>query len=201
MRPVYQMAQGALDGFRYVDDYDMHLAKDGVVVMPGLVTEGGCQLLREAAIKHRPQASSMAGSHDHFDGRVVYVSNIPAPLVQSFAARTAKGVATIAARDLNGGADIQEEGPQLVWWPAPHGMDWHEDASFPGDRTHSFIVYLNDDYEGGALCFRDLRVMVRPKTGTAVAFKAPLFHGVQTVTAGERYTLASWGRATPIDTP
>jgi hypothetical protein len=195
-RPVYQLPAGALDGFRHVDDYDSDLAMAGVVVMPDLVTEAGCRMLREAAIAHRPAAASMSGSHDHFDGRVVYVADIPDEQAKAFANRVANSVARIASGELNGDIPIEAEDPQLVWWPAPHGMGWHEDASFPGDRTHSFIVYLNDDYQGGALSFRDLGVMVRPRLGTAVAFAASLWHGVQTVESGERYTLASWGRTT-----
>jgi predicted 2-oxoglutarate/Fe(II)-dependent dioxygenase YbiX len=68
---------------------------------------------------------------------------------------------------------------------APHGMPWRDFAS---------IVYLNDDYEGGAFYFSALDMLIKPSAGTLVAFTGGWHHehGVLTVTKGTRITLPAF---------
>jgi prolyl 4-hydroxylase len=40
-----------------------------------------------------------------------------------------------------------------------------------GDRIHTLIIYLNDDYEGGATYFPRIRRRIRPEKGKAVLFR------------------------------
>lgn len=53
------------------------------------------------------------------------------------------------------------------------------------------IVYLNDDYEGGNLVFRDHPIDIAPKTGSMIVFDVghENIHGVTEVTAGTRWTM------------
>lgn len=72
-----------------------------------------------------------------------------------------------------------------------------------GQRTWTFMVYLNDTPEGGATRFRRLEKMFRPKTGLAVIWNnlnpdgSPnhntLHHGMKP-RQGEKYIITKWFR-------
>jgi len=53
------------------------------------------------------------------------------------------------------------------------------------------ILYLNDQYEGGYLTFRDHNLAIKPKTGTLMVFDVGInnVHAVTEVTSGLRYTM------------
>ncbi len=53
------------------------------------------------------------------------------------------------------------------------------------------ILYLNDNYEGGYLTFRDHDIAIKPKTGTLIVFDVGInnVHAVTEVTDGVRYTM------------
>lgn len=82
-------------------------------------------------------------------------------------------------------------------------FDWHLDGCFErpnGERSFfTFLVYLNDGYEGGGTSFRDdgygtIKVgmlQVRPRAGTALIFHHPIPHRGDPVMAGRKYVLRS----------
>jgi prolyl 4-hydroxylase len=71
----------------------------------------------------------------------------------------------------------------------------HFDGSFARDHDErsllTFMVYLNDDFEGGETALLDLDQMVAPKTGSALLFQHPILHEGCTVTRGVKYALRS----------
>lgn len=76
---------------------------------------------------------------------------------------------------------------EIVQWPENSFMKPHVD---PGD-TYGFILYLNDDYEGGSTLITDLEI--KPKTGRLVLFtNGKMIHEVKQVTQGIRYTAVGW---------
>ncbi|MDJ0910975.1 MAG: 2OG-Fe(II) oxygenase [Woeseiaceae bacterium] len=70
-------------------------------------------------------------------------------------------------------------------------FQWHSDGRFSrNEREESrqtFMVYLNDDFEGGATSFRDFRVY--PARGMALCFDHALSHEGSVVTNGRKYVL------------
>jgi prolyl 4-hydroxylase len=87
---------------------------------------------------------------------------------------------------------------------------------YQGERIATFILYLNDDYEGGDLEFPKVGLKYRGRAGDAVYFANvdpagrpdPLsLHGGLPVTAGEKYVLSQWiqdrpfGNAAVLDRP
>ena len=78
-------------------------------------------------------------------------------------------------------------------------FDWHRDGVFErpnGERSFfTFMVYLNDDFEGGATSFRergyagDGLVNVTPRKGMALLFHHPIPHRGDEVTSGRKYVL------------
>ncbi|MBG8553813.1 2OG-Fe(II) oxygenase [Hymenobacter guriensis] len=67
----------------------------------------------------------------------------------------------------------------------------HYDASYVRSPTEAslftFMVYLNDNFQGGDTAFRNLRVW--PKQGRLLLFEHGLYHLGHTVTQGVKYVL------------
>jgi predicted 2-oxoglutarate/Fe(II)-dependent dioxygenase YbiX len=61
------------------------------------------------------------------------------------------------------------------------------------ESTHSFVLALNDDYEGGGTYFHDQTTTIRPEAGSVLAFRGDqMLHGGEPVTRGKRYILAAF---------
>ena len=56
------------------------------------------------------------------------------------------------------------------------------------------MLYLSDDFEGGAVAFTKLGYTVQPKAGMLVAFPSDerYLHEAQPVISGTRYAIVSW---------
>jgi predicted 2-oxoglutarate/Fe(II)-dependent dioxygenase YbiX len=79
-------------------------------------------------------------------------------------------------------------------------FDWHQDGYFEranGERSQfTFMVYLNDGFEGGGTSFDDpygrlgfCRFAVKPRKGSALLFYHHLDHRGDEVTWGRKYVL------------
>ena len=90
----------------------------------------------------------------------------------------------------------------LVKWYPGDFMHMHADNvdeyrvpfDYCGWRTHSAILYLNQNFEGGETIFRDQNCNIFPETGKLLMFPAgyDYTHGVNAVEKGNRYTIALW---------
>ena len=76
---------------------------------------------------------------------------------------------------------------------------WHYDDQSEGvkHRTHTAILYLNDQFEGGLTQFQEADFgpfrQVQPQTGKMIAFAvAHNAHAVSKLISGERYVLNMW---------
>lgn len=60
----------------------------------------------------------------------------------------------------------------------------------------SSVIYLNDNYEGGELYFKDHGVSIKPEAGDYITFPGNRHyqHGVKEVSGAVRYTLSTWVR-------
>jgi prolyl 4-hydroxylase len=71
----------------------------------------------------------------------------------------------------------------------------HGDQSYEGpDGTSSlltFMVYLNDDFEGGETDFPEQRETIRPRTGMGLLFQHMVLHEGCRVSRGTKYVLRS----------
>ena len=79
-------------------------------------------------------------------------------------------------------------------------FDWHKDGSYDrptGERSlFTFMIYLNDDFEGGTTSFCDWRspllfddFEVAPETGKALLFFHPITHRGNPLIRGQKYVL------------
>jgi len=81
-------------------------------------------------------------------------------------------------------------------------VDENVEIGESGNRTHSFLVYLNDDFEGGATEFPQLKKVVKPELGKAICWLnyengmgiAESEHAGLPVTKGEKWILIVWVR-------
>jgi hypothetical protein len=88
------------------------------------------------------------------------------------------------------------------------GMFYHTDfqqerADAPGDKpVMTCTMYLNDNYEGGEICFKVLNeegtdvdfFIHKPQAGDVLVFpsRAPYYHGVNKTTSGQKYFVRSF---------
>lgn len=79
-------------------------------------------------------------------------------------------------------------------------FDWHQDGYFErknGERSlFTFLIYLNDDFEGGGTSFSDVFAgqsfpdfCVTPRKGSALVFYHPIMHRGDTVVSGRKYVM------------
>tara|TARA_R110002020_G_scaffold242710_2_gene456064 strand:- start:233 stop:673 length:441 start_codon:yes stop_codon:yes gene_type:complete len=77
---------------------------------------------------------------------------------------------------------------EIVLWNKNSKMESHYDE---GGNTFSFIIYLNDDYNGGETVIDD--ITIKPKTGRLVLFSNGFYlHKVNKIKDKKRYTLVGW---------
>lgn len=55
--------------------------------------------------------------------------------------------------------------------------------------TISIVLYFNDDYEGGNICFPEQGLDIKPKSGSMIIFPSypPYYHDPKPVTKGTKY--------------
>ncbi|MBV1687641.1 2OG-Fe(II) oxygenase [Novosphingobium sp. G106] len=88
----------------------------------------------------------------------------------------------------------------------PGGADFDTYCSVAGQRTWTFMLYLNDVEAGGATRFKWIDKMVQPERGKLLAWNnrkpdgtvnsASLHHGMK-VRAGTKYVITRWYRERP----
>lgn len=70
----------------------------------------------------------------------------------------------------------------------------HYDASAQYPRVVSLVMYLNDDFDGGEIEFKEFGLKVKPEAGTLLLFPSSYIymHEVHPVKYGIRYTVVRW---------
>lgn len=74
-------------------------------------------------------------------------------------------------------------------------LDWHSDTHETLDgATITFIIQLNDDYDGGEVKYitNEDEYSVKKKQGSIFVFDSNLSHSVNTITGGLRYSINVW---------
>ncbi len=158
--------------------------------------------LREA-MRAAPAASATvarAGSEYHVDDAVRRTRRVAMPTEENaaFMARL-DGVRDAAAAHFD--VTLAEtEQPQFLVYRQGDFFTRHADRDRAGlnRRSVSLVVFVNDDFEGGALRFfgevsgEALALEVSPAAGLLLAFRSDTPHEVEAVRSGERFTVVSW---------
>jgi Rps23 Pro-64 3,4-dihydroxylase Tpa1-like proline 4-hydroxylase len=109
------------------------------------------------------------------------------------------------------GRELSEVSYHAQKWVIGAFAGFHSDNTHEDGRPSAFykskyagFLYLNDDFEGGALNFKHHDITIKPKPGRLAFFKGGYGneHEVTTVQKAERYTVGSfWDNADAVYTP
>ena len=91
----------------------------------------------------------------------------------------------------------EDEGYVLLRYNEGHFYGEHSDThSHHVDKARvlSLVLYLNDDYEGGAVTFPRQEVTIKPEAGSMVIFPSTGTHPHEAlkVTKGKKYAVVTW---------
>lgn len=121
--------------------------------------------------------------------------------------RIKKKISAYLGIELNKGEDIQGQLYEPGQYFHPHhdyfdGNTYINHCLASGNRTDTFMVFLNEDLEGGYTNFPHHNLSIKPATGKAVTWNSMIgeeyqgtsLHEGQTVTKGKKYIITSWWR-------
>jgi prolyl 4-hydroxylase len=117
------------------------------------------------------------------------------------------GIARVFGEPLQGQryAPGQEFKPHTDYFD-PHGADFHRFCSVAGQRTWTFMMYLNDVEAGGATRFKVIDKTIHPERGKLVCWnnRRPdgsvnpcTLHHAMKVRKGLKYVITKWYREKP----
>lgn len=101
---------------------------------------------------------------------------------------------------------VGQEFKQHTDWFNPDGADWDKYCSVAGQRTWTFMVYLNDVEAGGATRFKSIGKKIEPQQGKLVGWNnrkadgsgnVNTLHHAMKVRKGLKYVITKWYREKP----
>lgn len=157
--------------------------------------------IRAYADAHAAQFGAL--SAEFWDGRVINADKISDSVVRDKLIANRNFLKAELAARTAGITDEPLYGDtlQIVRWLPGYELQPHADRENPDGSPHPYpwrdfaaITFLNDDFDGGRLYFPKREQIITPEPGTAIIFPGSVefLHGVTAVTAGVRYTLASF---------
>ena len=184
------------------------------VEIPNFISPEECDLFINLIDKNNSR-SQVAGSGNENakieDSRTSYTSNFGDTMLLPKALKTK--IAEHIGIDINRGESLQGQKYEVGQYFRPH-LDWFQGDAYynhclhSGNRTHTFMIYLNDDFEGGGTDFPKLGTTVKPEKGKAVLWSniddsgngiEDVMHEGMDVTEGKKYIITSWWREKEFD--
>ena len=117
--------------------------------------------------------------------------------------------------DLSLAEGIQGQRYEVGQYFKPH-QDWFSGKAIEkhckgrGNRSHTLMIYLNEDFEGGKTNFPNIYYTAQPQTGRAITWTnlkkdgtgdPDALHEGQTISKGVKYIITSWWRTgIPLET-
>ena len=139
------------------------------------------------------------------DSRTSSTSNLPdTPFIQEIKQR----IADTLGLEVDRGEPIQGQlynGGEYFRahydWFGKEAMETH--GKIAGQRTHTLMIYLNDDFTGGETSFQVKNLLVKPESGKAVWWRnttddgegdPTVLHEGTDVMSGSKYIITAWFR-------
>lgn len=174
-------------------------SEQGLIYVPDFIDPETCaELVR--AFERNKHLVGKTPDNPFFAERFIWRESIPHDPVHPFMTTAAERIRLLLGEAYNDFA-TRLDSIQLCRWDVgqeltPHADNCEPDGSPNGSpqRTHSAVVYLNDDFDDGVTHFPRQDVYVQPKAGALIGFTAgrESTHGVHAVTRGVRYTMPAW---------
>ncbi|TMM49052.1 prolyl hydroxylase family protein [Qipengyuania marisflavi] len=157
----------------------------------------------------RPSTLADAGDDHYFRTSETCDLNTEEDAVQQIEAMLAalSGIAPEHGEPLQGQRyDVGQEFKPHCDYFNPDGQDWTKYCSIAGQRSWTFMVYLNDVVAGGATRFKCIGKTFQPETGKLLCWNNrradgsenpnTLHHGMK-VRQGVKYVITKWYREKP----
>jgi len=174
----------------------------------GFLSKKQCQALVEMIEANNVRSSVVVGGTDRSgvsETRTSSTSNL-APnnlIVKSIHQKIADNLGL----DIKKGEDLQGQKYEPGQYFKEHNDYFSGDAYdkhclSSGNRTFTFMIYLNEDFEGGGTYFPKLEKTIKPELGKAVVWQNTIdgepqpdtMHEGTTITKGVKYIITSWWR-------
>ncbi len=180
--------------------------------IPKLLTDKECDYIISLIEKQNQKSMVAAGGKNIIENtRTSSTSNLNHS--DKKVAEIHKRIADIVKKDTSYGEHLQGQKYEEGQYFRPH-FDWFEGDAYTrhclasGNRTHTLMVYLNDDFEGGGTDFPELDFTAKPEKGKALIWThlkkdgtgdRDGMHEGQDVTKGTKYIITSWWRENKWD--
>lgn len=179
-------------------------------ILRDFLSNGDCAaLIERIEAQRRPSTIADANGDDYFRTSETCDLDHADPLVAAVDAKIAalSGIDPDHAEPLQGQRyEVGQEFKPHTDYFEPGGDDFERYCSIAGQRTWTFMVYLNDVEAGGATRFRVIDKLVKPERGKLLAWNnrlpdgsvnpASLHHGMK-VRQGRKYVITRWYRERP----
>ncbi len=178
-----------------------------VLHCPNLLPPDLCaELVRLIDKDRRPSTIADANGDNYFRTSETCDLEASEPAVRDLEARLFKlnGIDPAHGEPVQGQRyDVGQEFKAHTDFFEPNGADFERFCSVAGNRTWTFMIYLNDVEAGGATRFKVLKKMFQPEIGKLVCWDnhredgslnpATLHHGMK-VRKGVKYVITKWYR-------
>lgn len=155
---------------------------------------------------HRSSVSGGDNQHSTIsEVRTSSTSNLP--IEDELVQKLKKKIAAYIGIDIERGEDLQGQLYEPGQFFKAHtdffeGSDYFNHCMSSGNRTHTFMIYLNEDMEGGETAFPNLDMKIKPTIGKGVFWEDmidgelqyPTLHEGTEVKSGKKYIITSWWR-------
>ena len=183
-----------------------------IIVKESLLPKESCDYLSRFCIENPDAFKNPAQVIPAFKDRTLAYKNLPRGVPNRFSTveRILNYARFIGQYHLNTfySTFCYPENTELTIWRQGQSMSPHADNCWQPDvdeetkklkhptrfRSYSGIFYLNDDFDGGEIYFKNLNYKLTPKKGMFIGFRAGLdhTHEVLPVQKKNRYTIAVW---------
>jgi prolyl 4-hydroxylase len=166
-------------------------------------------LVERIDAKRRPSTIADANGDHYFRTSETCDLDVADPVAMALDARLAEvsGIDPAYGEPLQGQRyGVGQEFKAHTDYFEPGGADYDKFCSVAGQRTWTFMIYLNDVEAGGATRFKWIDKTVQPERGKLLAWNnrtsdgevnpATLHHGMK-VRAGTKYVITRWYRERP----
>ncbi|MCT2400576.1 prolyl hydroxylase family protein [Novosphingobium mangrovi (ex Huang et al. 2023)] len=179
-------------------------------VMRNFLSRAECDaLVALIEAQHRPSTIADANGDEAFRTSSTCDLDPGVPAVFALAAKLAQisGIAPPHAEPLQGQRyEVGQEFKAHTDYFEPKSADYETYCSVSGQRTWTFMIYLNDVEAGGATRFRVIGKTIQPECGKLVAWNnrrpdqslnAATLHHAMKVRKGLKYVITQWYRERP----
>jgi hypothetical protein len=127
--------------------------------------------------------------HDYYGKEMKAVADVLYSSLDKAFEHYSNSIYPFAAKNIKN----REESIHLLKYEPGGHLPAHQDQGV-SSRVLSTVMYLNDNYEGGEIEFKQSGVRIKPEAGSIIFFPSNFLyvHEVYPITSGSRYSMPHW---------